>query len=129
MFSIRMRIRTMKHLCVAAVAAALLGAAFGVAGVAARQAAPAETPPSAQGASERAADRLKSLQEVGVIERVRSFDRGAWEYRLTESGIALKPFLDFAGEWGQRWVRSHLLRQELHPSTLMWDIHRFISPD
>jgi DNA-binding HxlR family transcriptional regulator len=70
--------------------------------------------------------RLKSLQDAEVIERVRSSDRGSWEYRLTESGIALKPFLDFAGEWGQRWVRSHLLRHELHPSTLMWDIHRFI---
>jgi HxlR-like helix-turn-helix protein len=69
---------------------------------------------------------LKSLQDAEVIERVRSSDRGSWEYRLTESGIALKPFLDFAGEWGQRWVRSHLLRHELHPSTLMWDIHRFI---
>jgi DNA-binding HxlR family transcriptional regulator len=44
--------------------------------------------------------RLKSLQDTGVIERVGSSDRGSWEYRLTESGMALKPFLDFAGEWG-----------------------------
>jgi len=73
--------------------------------------------------------RLKSLQDAEVIERVRSSNRGSWEYRLTESGIALKPFLDFAGEWGQRWVRSQLLRQELHPSTLMWDIHRFIKTE
>jgi len=72
--------------------------------------------------------RLKSLQDAGVIERVESSDRGSWEYRLTNSGMALKPFLEFAGEWGQRWVRSQLLRQELHPSTLIWDIHRFIKP-
>jgi DNA-binding HxlR family transcriptional regulator len=73
--------------------------------------------------------RLKSLQEARVIERVSTKQRGSWEYRLTESGIALKPFLDMAGEWGQRWVRSQLLRHELHPSTLMWDIHRFIKTE
>jgi hypothetical protein len=72
---------------------------------------------------------LKSLQGAGVIERIASSARGSWEYRLTESGMALKPFLDFAGQWGQRWVRSQLLRQELHPSTLMWDIHRFIKTE
>src|SRR5215470_3832425 len=71
--------------------------------------------------------RLKSLQEAGVIVHVRG--GGSWEYRLTEAGTALKPFVDFAGEWGQRWVRSQLLRHELHPSTLMWDIHRFINTD
>src|SRR5262245_29303851 len=43
--------------------------------------------------------RLKSLQDAGVIERVGSSDRGSWEYRLTESGMGLKPFLDFAGQW------------------------------
>jgi len=73
--------------------------------------------------------RLKSLQDAGVISRVASAGRGSWEYRLTEAGIALKPFVDMAGEWGQRWVRSQLLRHELHPSTLMWDIHRFIKTD
>jgi DNA-binding HxlR family transcriptional regulator len=73
--------------------------------------------------------RLKSLRDAGVIERVESSDRGTWEYRLTDSGMALKPFLDFAGDWGQRWVRGQLLRQELHPSTLMWDIHRFIKTE
>ena len=40
--------------------------------------------------------RLKSLQDAGVIERIGSSDRGSWEYRLAESGMALKPFLDFA---------------------------------
>ncbi len=73
--------------------------------------------------------RLKSLQDAGVIARVASPARGSWEYQLTEAGTSLKPFVDLAGEWGQRWVRSQLLRQELHPSTLMWDIHRFIKAD
>jgi len=29
--------------------------------------------------------RLKSLQDTGVIERVKSSDRGSWQYRLTDS--------------------------------------------
>ena len=73
--------------------------------------------------------RLKTLQDAGVIERVASSGRGSWEYRTTEAGLQLKPFLHVAGEWGQRWVRSQLLRHELHPSTLMWDIHRFINTE
>jgi DNA-binding HxlR family transcriptional regulator len=73
--------------------------------------------------------RLKALQDAGVIVRAASAGRGSWEYRLTDAGTALKPFVDLAGEWGQRWVRSQLLREELHPSTLMWDIHRFIKVD
>jgi DNA-binding HxlR family transcriptional regulator len=73
--------------------------------------------------------RLKALQDAGIIERVASTGRGSWEYRLTDAGEELKPFLDLAGAWGQRWVRSQLLRQELHPSTLMWDIHRFIKSE
>jgi DNA-binding HxlR family transcriptional regulator len=68
--------------------------------------------------------RLKSLQEVGIIERVAASNRKGWEYRLTEAGNELKPFVDAAGAWGQRWARSQLPPRELHPSTLMWDIHR-----
>ena len=70
--------------------------------------------------------RLGSLQEVGIITHEISGKDGRWEYRLTEAGRELKPFVDAAGEWGQRWARSKLPHGELHPSTLMWDIHRFL---
>ena len=75
MFSTRVRIRPLKHLRVAAAAAALLSAALDVASVAARQAAPAQAPASpTQGASERAAERLKSLKEEAdsLLARERS---------------------------------------------------------
>jgi DNA-binding HxlR family transcriptional regulator len=72
--------------------------------------------------------RLKTLQDVGVVRRIRSAKSGGWAYQLTEAGIDLKPLLDAAGEWGQRWARSKLLPSELHPGTLMWDIHRFMKP-
>lgn len=73
--------------------------------------------------------RLRTLQEVGIITREVSDKGGGWEYRLTEAGRELKPFVDAAGAWGQRWVRSKLPHGELHPSTLMWDIHRFLQPE
>src|SRR5215467_11817942 len=56
--------------------------------------------------------RLKSLQQAGIVVRVATAVRGSWEYRLTEAGLELKPFVDVAGVWGQKWVRSQLLRQE-----------------
>jgi DNA-binding HxlR family transcriptional regulator len=70
--------------------------------------------------------RLRTLQEVGVVQRIKSAKAGGWEYRLTEAGTELKPLLDVAGEWGQRWARSKLPQGEMHPSTLIWDIHRFL---
>jgi hypothetical protein len=73
--------------------------------------------------------RLKTLQDVGVIRRIRSAKGGGWTYQLTDAGTALKPLLDVAGEWGQRWARSKLVASELHPGTLMWDIHRFMKAE
>jgi hypothetical protein len=37
--------------------------------------------------------------------------------------------VEAAGVWGQRWARSQLSPGELHPSTLMWDIHRFLKTE
>lgn len=70
--------------------------------------------------------RLKTLQEAGVVKRTPADSSHGWEYKLTPAGRELKPFVDLAGVWGQRWARSRLVQGELHPGTLMWDIHRFI---
>lgn len=70
------------------------------------------------------ATRLKTLQEAGIIVR-ESDDRGrACEYRLTPAGEELRPLLEAAGEWGQRWLGSTFHRKELHPGPLMWDVQR-----
>lgn len=73
--------------------------------------------------------RLATLEEVGIIKREVSNNGRRREYRLTESGHELKPFVEAAGAWGQRWARSKLPHGELHPSTLMWDIHRFLKTE
>jgi DNA-binding HxlR family transcriptional regulator len=73
--------------------------------------------------------RLETLKEVGIVTHEISGKDGRWEYRLTEAGKELQMFVDAAGTWGQRWARSKLPHGELHPSTLMWDIHRFLKTE
>src|ERR1700730_18624744 len=73
--------------------------------------------------------RLRTLEEVSIIRRGTSADAGRLEYRLTEAGRELNAFVEAAGAWGQRWARSKLPHGELHPSTLMWDIHRFLKTE
>ena len=67
-----------------------------------------------------------TLQEAGIITRDVPDRDGRREYRPTEAGRELGPFVEAAGAWGQRWARSKLPDGELHPGTLMWDIHRFL---
>jgi hypothetical protein len=33
------------------------------------------------------------------------------------------------GDWGARWVRSRLAREDLDVSLLMWDMHRRVRPE
>ncbi|WP_435104620.1 winged helix-turn-helix transcriptional regulator [Arhodomonas sp. AD133] len=70
--------------------------------------------------------RLKSLEEQGVVERRHAARGLAWEYHLTRAGEELAPMVEMAGRWGQRWVRSHLLEEDLDVGLLMWDMRRRI---
>jgi DNA-binding HxlR family transcriptional regulator len=69
------------------------------------------------------AQRLRKLQEIGIIERVRA--AGGAEYRLTAAGEDLRPIVMQLGHWGARWIGSGLKREELDVGLLMWDIRRF----
>lgn len=64
--------------------------------------------------------RLKTLERVGVVERV-----GA-EYQLTQAGRELWPVIESLGVWGQRWARGDVVARKYDASLLMWDIHRNI---
>jgi DNA-binding HxlR family transcriptional regulator len=67
--------------------------------------------------------RLRKLEEIGVVERVRS--AGGAEYRLTAAGEELRPLVMALGHWGSRWIGSRLKREQLDAGFLMWDIRRF----
>jgi DNA-binding HxlR family transcriptional regulator len=67
--------------------------------------------------------RLQTLEEAGIVTR-KPGANGHWEYHPTEACEELRPVIEAIGHWGQRWVRSRLTRDELHPGALMWYIHR-----
>jgi len=68
------------------------------------------------------AQRLRSLDESGVISKKKSFDGGTIEYRLTDAGEDLVPIVMEMGYWGQRWARD-LEVEDLDPRHLIWSVH------
>jgi DNA-binding HxlR family transcriptional regulator len=68
--------------------------------------------------------RLKELEQAGVIERKRGSGSNLYEYHLTRSGLELRPLIEAFGVWGQRWVESELSLENLDVSLLMWDMRR-----
>ena len=73
------------------------------------------------------AQRLRRLQELGVVERRRG--AGGWEYHLTQAGEELRPIVVTLGHWGARWIGSRLKAGQLDAGFLMWDIRRFVRLD
>lgn len=72
------------------------------------------------------AKRLRELERAGIVERRRGTTGRISEYHLTEAGEELRPIVMGLGEWGQRWARSDLSRDELDPRLAMWDMQRNI---
>lgn len=68
--------------------------------------------------------RLKELEEAGIVVRKRGNEAGLYEYELTRSGRELQPIVQAVGVWGQRWVTSDLTLENLDPQLLMWDMRR-----
>jgi DNA-binding HxlR family transcriptional regulator len=74
------------------------------------------------------AQRLRKLEEVGVVKRVQGTGVSA-EYHLTGAGEELRPIVMALGHWGARWIGSRLKRGQLDAGFLMWDIRRFVHLD
>lgn len=73
------------------------------------------------------AQRLKKLEEVGVVRRVQ--EGSHQEYVLTPAGEELRPIILAIGHWGARWIGSRLQANQLDAGFLMWDIRRFANID
>lgn len=70
------------------------------------------------------ADRLKQLEEAGVVERLQKRGDSAVEYHLTEAGSQLAPLMGTLATWGYQWANRTLSRGDLDPGFLMWSIRR-----
>jgi DNA-binding HxlR family transcriptional regulator len=68
--------------------------------------------------------RLRELEDAGVVERRSSASGSGSEYHLTAAGAELRPVVLLLGSWGSRWAQSEVRREDLDPGLLMWDIRR-----
>ena len=73
-------------------------------------------------------ERLRWLENAGVVSCTARGAGRVREYRLTEAGAEFKPVVDALGNWGQRWsVRVD--PQNLDADFLMWHLHHRLATD
>jgi DNA-binding HxlR family transcriptional regulator len=68
--------------------------------------------------------RLKELEQWGVVKRVKGDEGSLYEYHLTNAGKELRPVIESFGCWGQRWIESKVSLDNLDVQLLMWDMRR-----
>ncbi len=69
-------------------------------------------------------ERLRRLEQTGILVR-RVAPRGKpTEYRLTRAGYELQKLIDLLGEWGARWAFGDPRPNELDPIVLLWWMRR-----
>jgi DNA-binding HxlR family transcriptional regulator len=73
--------------------------------------------------------RLKSLEDAGVVEKRKSKKTDGEGYHLTRAGKELGQVVVSLGIWGDKWARSQLKDDDYDPSLLMWDVRRRMVPD
>ncbi len=70
--------------------------------------------------------RLRHLEELGVVERSPRGDGKASAYVLTPAGEELRGLIQGLGEWGARWAFGEPREAELDAPLLLWKICRRI---
>lgn len=71
--------------------------------------------------------RLRALEDAGVVIR-KSTEKGKWaEYHLTEAGADLLDVIMRLGDWGQKWVNHDIGPDDVDPVLLVWDMHRRVN--
>jgi len=74
--------------------------------------------------------RLRTLEDAGLLERDQRAEGKGHEYRLTQAGRDLEPVVNCLGTWGQRWLgRQSKEDGNLDPVLLMWDLRRNLDPN
>ncbi|MGH2604667.1 MAG: winged helix-turn-helix transcriptional regulator, partial [Dehalococcoidia bacterium] len=73
--------------------------------------------------------RLRALEEAGIVERRAVDSSRVREYHLTPAGKELFDVVIRLGEWSHRWFNPLLDLDNLDPQLLLWDMHRRILSD
>ena len=73
--------------------------------------------------------RLRSLEQAGLIERRTRTSGSGFQYTLTRAGRELEPVVMGLGIWGKRWVKHQLEAEHLDPVLMMWDMRRRLDPE
>jgi len=73
--------------------------------------------------------RLKQLEQYGLIERRVSEGSRGCEYVATPVGQGLYDIIVMLGEWGARWLSTDVDPADLDPDLLMWDMHRRVATE
>jgi DNA-binding HxlR family transcriptional regulator len=68
-------------------------------------------------------ERLRRLQQVGVLERLAAPKGRQTSYHLTQAGRELQGVIDTLLHWGARWAFGEPDPTELDPVLLMWWLH------
>jgi len=72
------------------------------------------------------AQRLRQLEDAGVIESSPLPVGRGREYRLTKAGEEFRAIVEALGAWGQRHAAMQFAPENLDPALLMWAMHRRI---
>jgi DNA-binding HxlR family transcriptional regulator len=73
--------------------------------------------------------RLRTLEEAGLIERRESEHGRGSEYIPTVAGQEMYEIIERLGVWGARWANHDIGPADTDPSLLVWDMHRRINTD
>ncbi len=71
--------------------------------------------------------RLRTLEDAGVVTRKARAGSKRPEYHLTEAGADLIEVVMRLGEWGQKWVNHDIGLEDVDPALLVWDMHRRVN--
>ncbi len=73
------------------------------------------------------AERLRTLEAAGIIERRPNRAGRGWTYHPTEAGRELETVLNELGIWAQHWIE--LRREHCDPPYLMTTVHSLLQVD
>ena len=74
------------------------------------------------------AQRLKQLEQDGVVH-IEAKPKGRGHlYRLTQAGEDFRPIVEMMSVWGQSWAQGLIGPDDLDPKMLLWGVRRQICP-